>query len=171
MGLGDNVRNFIKRRVNNPIDDLSKDSKKLVAKIRSGKGGSDTISEVNKVLDRITNLDNTQVTIDNFKNQLSSLLRTAKSGLSGAEMLREANVIGSALNPAAAAISLIQEKLMDKFKGEIKDLGSVSDILAPTVDDLKVSTKQIKDRLQKAVKDKEESDKVNEQKNKQLGIK
>jgi hypothetical protein len=60
---------------------------------------------------------------------------------------------------------------MDKFKGEIQDLGSVSDILEPTVDNLKVSTKQIKDRLQKAVKDKEESDKVNEQKNKQLGIK
>ena len=60
---------------------------------------------------------------------------------------------------------------MDKFKGEIQDLGSVSDILEPTGDNLKVSTKQIKDRLQKAVKDKEESDKVNEQKNKQLGIK
>ena len=170
MGLGDNVRKFIKRSITSPVDLLSKDANKLVAKIRSGKGGSDTIDEVNKILDRITNLENTQVTIDNFKNQLSSLLRTAKSGLKGAEKLREANVIGSALNPAAAAISLVQEKLMDKFKGEIEDLGSVGDILGPTVDGLKMSTKQIKDRLQKAVKDKEEADKVNEQKNKQLGI-
>jgi len=171
MGLGDNIRKFINRSITSPIDDLSKDSKKLVAKIRSGKGGSDTIDEVNKILDRITNLENAQVTIDNFKKQLSSVLRTTRSGLKGAEKLREANVVGSALNPAAAAISLVQEKLMEKFKGELKDLGSVNDILGPTVDNLKLSTTEIKDRLEEAVKDNEEADKINERKNKQLGIK
>ena len=171
MGLGDNVRKFITRSINSPLDVLTKDSNKLVSKIRSGKGGSNTIDEVNKILDRITNLENAQVTIDNFRKQLSSLLRTSKSGLKGAEKLREANIIGSALNPAAAAISLVQEKHMEKFKSEIEDLGSVGDILEPTVGGLKLTTTQIKNKLQKAVKDKEEADRVNEQKNKQLGIK
>mgnify|MGYP003115653841 FL=1 len=60
---------------------------------------------------------------------------------------------------------------MEKFKGELKDLGSVNDILGPTVDNLKLSTTEIKDRLEEAVKDNEEADKVNERKNKQLGIK
>ncbi len=170
MGLGDNVRKFINRSINSPLDVLTKDSNKLVSKIRSGKGGSDTIDEVNKILDRITNLENTQVTIDNFKKQLSSVLRTTRSGLRGAEKLREANIVGSALNPAAAAISLVQEKLMEKFKGELKDLGSVNDILEPTIDNMKLSTTQIKDNLEVAVKDKEEADRVKEQKNKQLGI-
>ena len=50
-------------------------------------------------------------------------------------------------------------------------MGSVGDILEPTVGGLKLTTTQIKNKLQKAVKDKEEADRVNEQKNKQLGIK
>ena len=59
---------------------------------------------------------------------------------------------------------------MEKFKGELKDLGSVNDILEPTIDNMKLSTTQIKDNLEVAVKDKEEADRVKEQKNKQLGI-
>ena len=86
-----------------------------------------------------------------------------------AEKLREANVIGSSLNPAAAAIGLVQEKLMAKFKEEIDDLGSAAGIIKPALNKLDRSLKNMRNKLNQSVKDKENADTVKQDRNKMLG--
>ena len=86
-----------------------------------------------------------------------------------AEALKEANSIGSALNPAAAAIAIVQEKLVAKFKEEIEDVKSAADGIGPALNKLKKSIIQMKDDLNQAIKDRKKSDEVKAERDAQLG--
>ena len=85
------------------------------------------------------------------------------------EKLREANIIGSSLNPAAAAMSIVQEKLMVKLKGEIEDLGSAGDLIKPALSKLDRSLTNMRKKLKQSIKDKKQADAVKGERNKMLG--
>lgn len=168
MALGDIVRKFLSGNVDNRISDMESRTDEQVAKTRSG-GGSGDIEDTKNLLSSLDSLEGLGKQIEDLNNTVDPLLNRSKSGMKLAEKLREANVIGSSLNPAAAAIGIVQEKLMAKFKEEIDDLGSAADIIKPALNKLKTSISTMKNKLNQSVKDKEKADTVSQERNKMLG--
>jgi uncharacterized coiled-coil DUF342 family protein len=107
--------------------------------------------------------------IDGIKSQVQSVLNAADSLRKTASATREASVIGSALNPAAAAISIVQEKLVEKFKEEIEDAKSAIDGVGPALRKLGQNVKDLKKDLKEALRKNEEKKKAKSQRDQQLG--
>ena len=168
MALGDIVRKFISENLDGELSDMEEKTDKQVATNRSG-GGSGNVEDSKKLLNDMNALESLSAQIKDLNNTVAPLLNRSKSGMKLAEKLREANVIGSSLNPAAAAIGLVQEKLMAKFKEEIDDLGSAAGIIKPALNKLDRSLKNMRNKLNQSVKDKENADTVKQDRNKMLG--
>ena len=168
MALGDIVRKFISGNLDTKLSSMEKKTDNQVAKNRSG-GGSGDVEDSKKLLDDMNKLEDLSTQIEDLNNTVAPLLGRSESGMKAAEKLREANVIGSSLNPAAAAVAIVQEKLMAKFKEEIDDLGSATGIIKPTLNKLDRSLTNMRNKLNQSMKDKEQSDIAKQERNKMLG--
>ena len=168
MALGDIVRKFISENLDTELSDMERKTDKQVAANRSG-GGSGDVEDSKKLLKDMNALETLKEQIGDLQNTVTPLLSRSESGRKAAEKLREANVIGSSLNPAAAALGIVQEKLMDKFKEEITDLDSAAGIIKPALNRLDRSLKNMRSKLNQSIKDKEQADVVKQEKNKMLG--
>jgi len=168
MALGDIVRNFLSGNLDNRLLEMEKKTDTQVAKTRSG-GGSEDVEDSKKLLEDLDSLEKTGEDIKQLDGQVSTLKSRSESGFKAAEKLREANIIGSSLNPAAAAMAIVQEKLMAKLKDEIEDLGSAGDIIKPALNKLNRSITNMRKKLNQSIKDKEQADAVKAEKNKMLG--
>ena len=112
MGLGEQVRKLISEKINEPINSRKEKVKNTIKKIREG-GGSEELKRAQSQIEKINKLQEVQQQFENYFNQAKSLISASTALQKTAEALKEANNIGSALNPAAAAIAIVQEKLVD----------------------------------------------------------
>jgi len=64
------------------------------------------------------------------------------------------------LNPAAAAISVVQEKLQKKIEEEIEDVKAAKDAIGPAVDSLRDFIGDTKKKLSKAIADKKKREQL-----------
>ena len=137
MSLGDTVRNLISSKINDPINSQKEKVKVIIQKIRSG-GGNGAVAKAQNILNKVNELQEVQTQFENYLQQARNLIRASEALRKTAEALREANSVGSALNPAAAAIALVQEKLVTKFKEEIEDIKSAADSIGPAVNNFQI---------------------------------
>ena len=168
MGLGEQVRKLISEKINEPINSRKEKVKNTIKKIREG-GGSEELKRAQSQIEKINKLQEVQQQFENYFNQAKTLISASTALQKTAEALKEANSIGSALNPAAAAIAIVQEKLVAKFKEEIEDVKSAADGIGPALNNLKKSIIQMKDDLNQAIKDRKKSDEVKAERDAQLG--
>ena len=168
MALGDIVRKFISGNLDTKLSSMEKKTDNQVAKNRSG-GGSGDVEDTKNLLKDLDSLEKSGENIKQLDGQVTPLKSRSKSGLKAAEKLREANIIGSSLNPAAAAVAIVQEKLIAKLKDEIEDLGSAGDIIKPALNKLNRSITNMRKKLNQSIKDKEQSDNAKKERNKMLG--
>jgi len=168
MALGDIVRKFLSGNLDSKIADMEGRTDEQVSKMRSN-GGDGDVEDTKKLLDSLNSLEESGKDIEELDGQITPLKSRSKSGLKAAEKLREANIIGSSLNPAAAAVAIVQEKLMAKLNEEIEDLGSAGNLIKPALRKLKGSVNSMKVKLNQAIKDKEQADAVKADRNKMLG--
>ena len=168
MALGDIVRKFISGNLDTKLSSMEKKTDNQVAKNRSG-GGSGDVEDTKNLLKDLDSLEKSGENIKQLDGQVTPLKSRSESGLKAAEKLREANIIGSSLNPAAAAVAIVQEKLMAKLKDEIEDLGSAAGIIKPTLNKLDRSLTNMRKKLNQSMKDKEQSDNAKKERNKMLG--
>ena len=168
MGLGDSIRKFIKDNITNQLDETRNNVKKLSGAMRKG-GANNQANEADKLLKKIDTIKNTKNQLINLKKQVDGFLSRAEAAKKAAEKLREANTVASALNPAAAAITLVQEKLITKAQDEIKDLGSAVDIVDPTVQEIDVATADMESELNQAKKDQEDMEENKKNRDEMLG--
>ena len=110
-----------------------------------------------------------QETLNTAKQQISNVINTVSATKITAVALKEANTIGSALNPAAAAISVIQEKLENKIEKEIEDVKSAKDAIGPALDGLGDFIEDTKKKLSKAIADKKRRDQEKKDRDQALG--
>ena len=168
MGLGDSIRNFIKNEIIGKLDDLKKAVSTLSKVMKTG-GYEKEAAEADKLIKQINTIKKQKDQLINLKKQVDGFLKRAKSAKQAAEKLREANTVASALNPAAAAITLVQEKLITKAQDEIKDLGSAVYIVDPTVQEIDVATADMESELNQAKKDQEDMEENKKNRDEMLG--
>ena len=100
---------------------------------------------------------------------MQTVLKAADSLRKTATATREASVIGSALNPAAAAISIVQEKLIEKFNEEVEDAKSAIDSVGPALQKLGKNVKGLKKDLDEALRKNKEKQEAKAERDRQLG--
>ena len=166
MGIGDAIRKQITNLVNSPSEILGRKVGKVVKQINSGGAG---LEEAEKLLNDLKDLEKRRETLDAAKQQISNVINTISATKITAVALKEANTIGSALNPAAAAISVIQEKLENKIEKEIEDVKSAKDAIGPALDGLGDFIEDTKKKLSKAIADKKRRDQEKKDRDQALG--
>ena len=157
MGIGDSIRKQISNLINNPSKVLGDKASVIIKGINAGGGG---LEEAEKLLDELKNLEKRKETLQAAEQQLNNIVNTVSATKKTAFALKEANTIGSALNPAAAAISVVQDKLQNKIEKEIEDVKSAKDALGPAVDGLGNFIGDTKQKLAKAIADKKKRDQL-----------
>jgi|TARA_B110000495_G_scaffold178957_1_gene172049 DNA anti-recombination protein RmuC len=166
MGLGDAIRKQITNLVNSPSRILGEKANSIVKRISGGGAG---LEEAEKLLNDLKDLEKRKETLNTAKQQISNVINTVSATKITAVALKEANTIGSALNPAAAAISVIQEKLENKIEKEIEDVKSAKDAIGPALDGLGDFIEDTKKKLSKAIADKKRRDQEKKDRDQALG--
>ena len=113
MAAGDKIRQKLDSLILGPIKSKQSEIKDLIESIRQNGGQSADIIKAQNLMTKLDDLESKGNQIDGIKSQVQSVLNAADSLRKTASATREASVIGSALNPAAAAISIVQEKLVE----------------------------------------------------------
>tara|TARA_R110000851_G_scaffold76110_1_gene167462 strand:+ start:3490 stop:3993 length:504 start_codon:yes stop_codon:yes gene_type:complete len=157
MGVGDSIRKQISNLVNSPSRVLGERANLIIKGINAGGGG---LEEAERLLNDLKDLEKKRETLDAADQQLGNIVNTVSATKKTAVALKEANTIGSALNPAAAAISVVQEKLQEKIEEEIEDIKAAKDAIAPAVDSLRDFIGDTKKKLSKAIADKKKREQL-----------
>ena len=144
------VSNKIKEVINDQVVGTRKnlDIKigKVIKGMRSGEGKTDELAEIEKDIITLEEVkQKVRDTIDGIKSILTSLT----AGKDASEASRKASVIGSALNPAAAAIAHGLEFIITKATKEIKDIGNAINVVPPILDNLEKFVDNANRKLEK----------------------
>lgn len=168
MGVvADKLRDKIKQVANTPVDALSGRSQKILDSIRNG--GGQEIEEAEKLMKDLDDLEEKKEQLETTKQQFDNTLNTIEATKTTATTTKEANEVGSALNPAAAAIKLIQEKLEEKLEKEIEDIGAAKDSIEPAIENIKDFVSDTKRKVLQAIKDKKRQLQLKKDRAKALG--
>lgn len=131
------VSNKIKEVINDQIVGARKnmDGKvnKVIKGMRSGEGLTEELEEIKRDM---TTLEEVKQKVRDAVDRVKSILTSLKAGKSASEASRKASLIGSALNPAAAAIAHGLEFIINKATKEIKDIGDAVNVVPPILDNL-----------------------------------
>ena len=144
------VSNKIKEVINDQIVGARKnmDGKvnKVIKGMRSGEGRTEELEEIKR--DMIT-LEEVKQKVRDAVDRVKSILTSLKAGKDASEASRKASVIGSALNPAAAAIAHGLEFIINKATQEIKDIGDAINVVPPILDNLEKFVDNTNRKLEK----------------------
>tara|TARA_B100000214_G_scaffold369436_1_gene342496 strand:- start:221 stop:745 length:525 start_codon:yes stop_codon:yes gene_type:complete len=169
MAAGDKIRAKLDSLILGPIKDKQADIKKLIESIRQGGGQSADVQKAEDFKNQLDELQSGGEQIDSVRSQVQTVLKAADSLRKTATATREASVIGSALNPAAAAISIVQEKLIEKFNEEVEDAKSAIDSVGPALQKLGKNVKGLKKDLDEALRKNKEKQEAKAERDRQLG--
>ena len=131
------VSNKIKEVINDQIVGARKnmDGKvnKVIKGMRSGEGLTEELEEIKRDM---TTLEEVKQKVRDAVDRVKSILTSLKAGKDASTASRKASLIGSALNPAAAAIAHGLEFIINKATKEIKDIGDAVNVVPPILDNL-----------------------------------
>ena len=122
-------------------DSIEKEKQKLDKKVDKAlnlyrKGSEQADKAVNDVEVNIEKAKDAKEKVSDAIDRIKSIRLSFDSGRKVAESTEKASTIGSALNPAAAAIAFAQKFIIDKLKIEIKDIGDELNVAPQILDNL-----------------------------------
>ena len=144
--VSDKIKEVINDQVVGTRKNLDIKIGKVIKGMRSGEGKTDELAEIEKDIITLEEVkQKVRDTIDGIKSILTSLT----AGKDASEASRKASVIGSALNPAAAAIAHGLEFIITKATKEIKDIGNAINVVPPILDNLEKFVDNANRKLEK----------------------
>ena len=122
-------------------DSIEKEKQKLDKKVDNAlnlyrKGSEQADKAVNDVEVNIEKAKDAKEKVSDAIDRIKSIRLSFDSGRKVAESTEKASTIGSALNPAAAAIAFAQKFIIDKLKIEIKDIKDELNVAPQILDNL-----------------------------------
>ena len=168
MGLGDIVKNQIKNLFEKPQNELSSEVDILKKQVSSGEEAG-ALEKAEKIKKSIETVRSAPEEIIERKKQIDAAVKVAKTAQIGGEVLKKSSTIGGALNPAAAAIAVAQELLIDKFKTEVAELESVLGVVDPLVANFKKSLSRQEQRINDLIDEMKLKKRIRENRKNNLG--
>jgi hypothetical protein len=140
----------------------------LINEIRTGGAGATELFEKLKGWkEKLDEAKEAQEELKAKKEDLEKTLSLADTAAKAAEALEKTSVIGSALNPAAAAVGMVQKFVIEKAKEEIADLkGAIGGILPSALDKSKKTIERQRQKIDDFIKEHEEKKRLAEEKEK-----
>ena len=122
-------------------DSIEKEKQKLDKKVDKAlnlyrKGSEEADGMVNEVESNIEKAKDAKEKVSDAIDRIKSIRLSFDSGRKVAESTEKASTIGSALNPAAAAIAFAQKFIIERLKIEIKDIGDELNVAPQILDNL-----------------------------------
>ena len=144
------VSNKIKEVINDQIVGTRKNMDGKVTKVIKGmRSGEGLVEELEEIKRDMTTLEEVKQKVRDAVDRVKSILTSLKAGKDASEASRKASVIGSALNPAAAAIAHGLEFIINKVTKEIKDVGDAINVVPPILDNLEKFVDNTNRKLEK----------------------
>ena len=144
--VSDKIKEVINDQIVGTRKNMDRKVTKVIKGMRSGEGKTDELAEIEKDIITLEEVkQKVRDTIDGIKSILTSLT----AGKDASEASRKASVIGSALNPAAAAIAHGLEFIITKATKEIKDIGNAINVVPPILDNLEKFVDNANRKLEK----------------------
>lgn len=122
-------------------DSIEKEKQKLDKKVDKAlnlyrKGSEEADGMVNEVESNIEKAKDAKEKVSDSIESIKSIRKSFDAGRKVAESTEKASTIGSALNPAAAAIAFAQKFIIERLKIEIKDIGDELNVAPQILDNL-----------------------------------
>jgi len=136
----------------------------LISEIRSGgAGAAELYEQLKEFKEKLDEAKKAQEDLKTKKEDLEKTLAAVETAAKTAEATEKTSVIGSALNPIAAAVGMVQKFVIEKAKEEIGDLkGAIGGILPSALDKSKKTIERQRKRIDDFIKEYEEKKKRNQ---------
>ena len=106
--------------------------------------------------------------VEGTTKTVKSVVTSLKAARKVAEATEKSSTIGSALNPTAAAIAVVQKFIIEKVKIEIKESEDALNVSPTLIDNFKSFVTEQKDKLKKAQRERERKKLIREQRKRKL---
>ena len=137
----------------------------IVKNLRLGKEQGKNLQKVLTVIDQANDAVDM---INNITKTIKSAQESIEAAKIAAEAARKAATVGSALNPASAAIGIAQEFVIAKLDTEIEDTKDVLNVTPRLIENFETFMEDTKQKIEKAKKEKEEKDRYRKEQLRQL---
>jgi len=145
------ISNKLKQIITNALEKPKRDIEDSVNLIiKAGKSGSDNTAKVKDILGKMDGIEINVGKVDDVTKTIKSVLTSLKGIQFAAEASEKAATIGSALNPAAAAISVAQKFVVEGVKKEIKEAKDALNVAPQSIGNFKSFLRQQKLKLKRA---------------------
>tara|TARA_R100000742_G_C4268952_1_gene87377 strand:+ start:564 stop:1070 length:507 start_codon:yes stop_codon:yes gene_type:complete len=155
-------------------DSIEKQKQKLDKKVDNAlnlyrKGNEAADGMVNEIEINIERAKDAKEKVSDAIKTIKSVKLSFDSGRKAAEATEKASSIGSALNPAAAAIAYAQKFIIEKLKIEIKDIGDELNVAPQILDNLEKFFMRTRKKIAKEKTRRAAQKRIAEQNKKMLG--
>ena len=144
--VSDKIKEVINDQIVGTRKNMDGKVNKVIKGMRSGEGQLDKLAEIEKDMNA---LEEVKQKVRDAVDRVKSILVSLKAGKDASEASRKASVIGSALNPAAAAIAHGLEFIINKATKEIKDIRDAVNVVPPILDNLEKFVDNTNRKLEK----------------------
>jgi hypothetical protein len=169
MGMGSKIIiDLAKEKINKPLLAKIAVVAGLIAFIREMMDVKEKAEEVEEAIEKVIaakeaydDMEEGIETMKTKKEEVEKTLAAAETAAKAATTMEKTSTIGSALNPAAAAVAVAQKFIIEKAKEEIADLkGAVKGIIPSTVDKAQKTVKDQKTKIDKFVREMKEKKRI-----------
>ena len=169
MGAGSKiVIDLAKNKINKPLLAKIAVVTGLIAFIREMMDVPEKAAEVEEAVEKVMAAkqayDDMEEGIEEAKTkkeEVETALAAAETAAKAAAVTEKTSTIGSALNPAAAAIAVAQKFIIEKAKEEIADLkGAVKGVLPSTIDSAQKTIQDQKKKIDQFVREMKEKKRI-----------
>ena len=147
--VSDKIKEVINDQIVGTRKNMDRKVTKVIKGMRSGEGLTEELEEIKKDM---TTLEEVKQKVRDTIDGIKSILTSLTAGKDASEASRKASLIGSALNPAAAAIAHGLEFIINKATKEIKDIGDAVNVVPPILDNLERFVDNTNRKLEKEKK-------------------
>ena len=138
----------------------------IVKNLRLGKDQGKSTQETLELIEKVSvGVATVTAVVKTVKSALASI----EAAKTAAEAARKASVLSAgAANPAAAAIGIAQEFVIEKLDTEIEDTKDVLNVTPKLIENFETFMEDTKQKIEKAKKEKEEKDRYRKEQLRQL---
>ena len=155
---------ILSKKIEQIIDSELESKKRKIGKnvdiiIKNLRLGKDQGKNLQKTLEVIGKVTAAVVIVKSVIKTVKSAQESIEAAKIAAETTRKAATIGSALNPASAAIGVAQEFVIAKLDIEVEDAKNALNVAPKLIENFETFMVSSKNKLEKAKEEKEEKDK------------
>jgi len=143
----DKLRDLINEKIQKEKNKMNGKVDAAISLYRAGSEGAEEV--VNQVEQGIDDAEEAKQQSEDAMERIESIKQSFDASRKAAEATEKSSTIGSALNPAAAAVAFVQKHIIAKLKVELKDIDDELKVAPRILDNLDAFIKRTRKKIQR----------------------